>query len=251
MTELLVRVVAKGDETPIIFAPSAGTTFFSLIKLARALRSDRPVYVIEYTGIDHSVTFADQEELANHIASEIRAVLPSGPYYLGGHCWGGLLASNIAAVLQAESQTVAGLVLMESVAPRQSADAARVAQDDDEIEREYREAKTAIEAMHRLIMAKISRLDSNAAARIRHLADRQIVMGLGYYSPRVPVPMLLVRTATHPSQIFRGWWDIADGDVTEKDIDSDAFSMLDTPRVDRVASWIDDFLVLNDRPKVR
>jgi thioesterase domain-containing protein len=53
------------------------------------------------------------EQMATHYLSEIRKVQPSGPYFLGGYCFGGLVAFEMAQQLQRQGQQAA-LVAMFS-----------------------------------------------------------------------------------------------------------------------------------------
>jgi len=55
--------------------------------------------------------------MAAHYTALLRAAQPSGPYYLAGWCYGGLVAVEMAQQLLAENQEVAFLALLETVAP--------------------------------------------------------------------------------------------------------------------------------------
>jgi aspartate racemase len=54
------------------------------------------------------------EEMAAHYIQEIRAFQPEGPYLLGGLCFGGKVAFEMAQQLQAQGQEVALLVLFNT-----------------------------------------------------------------------------------------------------------------------------------------
>src|SRR5581483_1984882 len=55
-------------------------------------------------------------ELAGHFIKEMRAIQPEGPYQLGGHCFGALLAYEIARQLHAAGQRVSLLALLDPTA---------------------------------------------------------------------------------------------------------------------------------------
>jgi thioesterase domain-containing protein len=57
------------------------------------------------------------EATAEYSVKLIRAVQPSGPYFVGGWCAAGLIAYEIAQQLQVQGQEVALLVLFDSVNP--------------------------------------------------------------------------------------------------------------------------------------
>src|SRR5207237_4737555 len=47
------------------------------------------------------------EQMAVHYVSEIRKVQPEGPYHLGGYCFGGLVAFEMAQQLRRQGQNAA------------------------------------------------------------------------------------------------------------------------------------------------
>ena len=63
------------------------------------------------------VTMMTVEELAADCVKEMRMVQPKGPYIVGGHCFGGAIAFEIAQQLQAEGQKVASLILIDAYRP--------------------------------------------------------------------------------------------------------------------------------------
>ena len=57
------------------------------------------------------------EDMAAHYVTEIRALQPEGPYFLGGNCLGGTIAFEMAQQLQAQGQPVALLALLDASPP--------------------------------------------------------------------------------------------------------------------------------------
>jgi thioesterase domain-containing protein/acyl carrier protein len=57
------------------------------------------------------------EELAGHQVRELRAKQPTGPYFLCGYCWGGVLAFEMARQLRAAGGEVALLALIDTPYP--------------------------------------------------------------------------------------------------------------------------------------
>ena len=57
------------------------------------------------------------EKIATHYLSEMRSIEPKGPYYLGGYCFGGTVAFEMAQQLRREGQEVALLVLLVPSTP--------------------------------------------------------------------------------------------------------------------------------------
>ncbi|GAI33340.1 unnamed protein product, partial [marine sediment metagenome] len=52
--DLLVPIVEDGGKPPIFFVPSAGTTAFSFVRLARSLKSQQPFYAFDYTNLGNN-----------------------------------------------------------------------------------------------------------------------------------------------------------------------------------------------------
>jgi thioesterase domain-containing protein len=55
--------------------------------------------------------------MASHYVKEIRSLQPEGPYYIGGHCIGGLIAFEMAQQLHRQGERVAFLAVIDSFAP--------------------------------------------------------------------------------------------------------------------------------------
>jgi amino acid adenylation domain-containing protein len=116
--QTLVPIQAQGTELPFFCVHGgAGSTLF-LKQLSCELGVKRPFYGIEPEGLDgNRICRLTVEEMAAHYVAEIRKVQPSGPYYLGGYCFGGLAAFEMARILQQQGESVA-LVALFSAALR-------------------------------------------------------------------------------------------------------------------------------------
>ena len=75
---------------------------------------ERPFYVLEYAGMDESTEPHDSiPKIARANLVKIRAMQPEGPYYLGGMCFGGLVAYEMAQQLMAANQEIAFLGFLD------------------------------------------------------------------------------------------------------------------------------------------
>lgn len=81
------------------------------------LGPDQPVYRVVYQDLDREQPLVRVEAMAAHSIQSMRRVQPDGPYYLGGHGFGGLVAFEIAHQLQRQGEKVALLTLCESRGP--------------------------------------------------------------------------------------------------------------------------------------
>jgi thioesterase domain-containing protein len=58
------------------------------------------------------------EEMASHYVKEIRKLQPTGPYYLGGLCAGGLIAFEVARQLEGYGEAIRHLAILEASPPQ-------------------------------------------------------------------------------------------------------------------------------------
>ncbi len=114
-TPYLMRL-RPGSETrpPFFCVHGAGGNVLSMRPLAMAMPDDLPFYGLQAKGLDGSEPLYSVEETASLYLSEIRKVQPHGPYYLGGGCYGGLIAFEMARQLEEQGEPVAALMLMET-----------------------------------------------------------------------------------------------------------------------------------------
>jgi amino acid adenylation domain-containing protein len=104
----------KPGRAPFFCVPGAGGNVLSLRALARAMPEDLPFYALQAKGLDGSTPFVTVEDTARCYAEKIRTIQPSGPYHLGGACYGGLVAFETARVLEADGESVRLLALMDT-----------------------------------------------------------------------------------------------------------------------------------------
>ena len=82
--------------------------------LPRHLGPDQPVYGLFHQSDDGKpARYKTVESIASHYLSEIRTIQPKGPYFIGGFCFGGLVAVEIAQQVRAQGDETAFLVVME------------------------------------------------------------------------------------------------------------------------------------------
>jgi thioesterase domain-containing protein/acyl carrier protein len=113
----LVLVQPHGTRPPLFCVAGHGGEPFYCWELSRCLGPDQPLYGLRSQGhcgepVQHTVS-----EMAAHYVQVIRAVQRNGPYYLGGFCFGGMVAYEMARLLTAQGQDVALLALFNTPAP--------------------------------------------------------------------------------------------------------------------------------------
>ncbi|HWQ18485.1 MAG TPA: AMP-binding protein [Methanotrichaceae archaeon] len=107
----LVPVQTGGPRWPFFCMAGVNT----LTDLAHHLSPEQPVYgLMPLNWGDRQNPYARIEEMASHYLQGIRALQPEGPYFLGGHSFGGLVAFEMAHQLQRQGQRVQLLVLIDT-----------------------------------------------------------------------------------------------------------------------------------------
>ncbi|MEE8584749.1 MAG: amino acid adenylation domain-containing protein [Acidobacteriota bacterium] len=115
----LVAIQPQGSRRPFFCVHPAGGSVFGYLALARRLGSDQPFYGLQAPGLDgleeaDSCTIGKVEELAARYIKEVRTLQPQGPYFLGGHSFGGVVAFEMARQLKEQGQEVGLLALLDS-----------------------------------------------------------------------------------------------------------------------------------------
>jgi FkbH-like protein len=114
----LVPIRPTGNKTPLFFVHGGFGDVLGLTTLAKYLDRDRPFYGLRGIGLDGIQNpLTSVGEMAKCYLAEIRNLQPQGPYLLGGQCWGGTVAFEMAQQLKAEGQEVALLALLDTPYP--------------------------------------------------------------------------------------------------------------------------------------
>ena len=114
----LVLLSGGGEQPPLFLAHAIGGNVLNYRDLARELGGDRPVYGLQALGLDgQQAPLTRVEEMATRYLAEIRRIQPTGPYHLGGQCFGGMIALEMAQQLQSAGETVALLAMFDNEAP--------------------------------------------------------------------------------------------------------------------------------------
>ncbi len=116
----LVAVKPSGAKKPFFFHGGAADAL-SWAKFAKLLDKEQPFYALQRPDLDgKEITENSVEELAQLCLVEIRKIQPKGPYLLGGHCFGGMVAFEMAQQLISQGEEVDLLALFDAYPPRQS-----------------------------------------------------------------------------------------------------------------------------------
>ena len=115
--DLLEPIRAEGTAPPLFFfhGDYNGGGFYSR-SLARELPPEQPFYAVHPHPLTSRPIPDTVDGMVTELVAAIRAARPRGPYRLGGHCNGGLLAFEVARRLAAEGETVDVVVIIDASA---------------------------------------------------------------------------------------------------------------------------------------
>jgi len=100
----------EGNALPLSLVPAAAMTPLSFMALARSFPGTRPVHAFQAPGLEgDGPVLPTVEETAQTFVDDLLREQRSGPYLLGGHCLGGIVAFEMARRLETDGHTVAGM----------------------------------------------------------------------------------------------------------------------------------------------
>ena len=203
------------------------------------------------------------EEVAMHLAQAIRGYQPQGPYFVGGFCFNGVLAYEIAQQLTAQGEKVAFVALIEADNPahtqsfskrtqaaqlagrlrwkRIKSHLARLLELAGRDLKSYwatRWADLRAEWLDLLFQARLG-VEYRLTGRLRTLKQMLYLAGASYhpqsYSGRVAYFLCTDRTAKPQENQDGGWAPVVKGHFETHEIPGDHLGILAAPGVDILA----------------
>ncbi|MBC1213136.1 amino acid adenylation domain-containing protein [Trichormus variabilis ARAD] len=114
----LVEIQTGNSQYPFFCLPGGGGNVLYLHELARDLGSEQTFYGLQAPGLNgESDPLTSVEEMAAYYIQAIQSVQPEGPYFLGGHSFGGIVAYEIAQQLVKSGHEVALVAILDAPAP--------------------------------------------------------------------------------------------------------------------------------------
>ncbi len=107
----------QGSQVPLFCFPANSLNPYYFRYLARHLGEEQPFYIVRHAEPVRDGRLLAVEEVARLAVAAIRRTRPHGPYLLGGHCYGGVIAFEVALQLIAQGEQVEHLVLFDVPAP--------------------------------------------------------------------------------------------------------------------------------------
>jgi thioesterase domain-containing protein/acyl carrier protein len=274
----VVAIQPQGTRPPLWLVHGVGGgMFWGYTNLSRYLGTEQPVYALKSRVLEGGDEFDRIEDMAAAYVKELRAFQPHGPYFLGGYCFGGDVAYEMARLLEAQGQRVALLALMNCAPPNSSyarirwtpafmvrflanfcSWAAVFAQWTSRQRRDFFRWKT------RSLRTKMTRLFARILGRPAEVAMEELVdlsayppeqrrvweihirALLDYHPQRYAGHVALFRSRGHPLVCSfdpqYGWGELATGGVTVKIVPGAHESILEEPHVRVVAKELQKLL---------
>jgi amino acid adenylation domain-containing protein len=246
-----------------LFHPIGGNVFCYL-ELTRNLHADRPVLAFQAPGLDSDgEAEVTVEAMARRYLEQLRQHQPSGPYLLGGWCFGGVIAFEAARQLRDAGEMVTGLALIDTRAPIE----ANVPSDSDDatllswfardlatpfgktlkIEPDALRALPAEQMFeHVLTQAKaIEVIPADAdSAQLQRYFEVYIANGIAlqtYFPPVDDLPVMLVRAIDEEEDFgpHLGWDQLTPNSLTQVELPGNHNSIMYSPQATAVAGAID------------
>ncbi len=243
-------------------------------EMVRRLRTDRTIFGCEIP-IDEqdALKFASIEELATYHLRYLRRQQPTGPYHLGGYCWGGLVAFELARQLRLAGEDVGLLALIDCPFPgfRQTRSLASRARGRARLGWELvrqnvaRVRELAPRQIPPFLWQRLVNLVTRVAGRpayrwsvrigrpllpaFRELANAFHQAGLAYrpgtYPGRIQVLYAAGNRPGRSVDAFAGWTRVATGGVEFYEVPGMHRTMMQEPHVERLSTQL---LAILERP---
>jgi acyl transferase domain-containing protein/thioesterase domain-containing protein/acyl carrier protein len=114
----IVPIQPEGTHTPLYFVHAVGGEVLFYEPLARALGLDYPFFAFQSHLISHeNLLEITLEEQAAVYVEQLKAFQTKGPFVLGGHSYGGMVAFEMGRQLRALGTAPAQIIILDTVVP--------------------------------------------------------------------------------------------------------------------------------------
>jgi amino acid adenylation domain-containing protein len=136
----LVQLQAGNGQPPLFLIGWAGGEVLPYRDLVENLDSRLPVFGLRAPGVDRRTQpLASVEDLATYYVEQVRRVQPHGPYRIGGFCFSGLVAYEMARLLREDGEDLNLIALIDAYPYRPPRRQRRIEQERSKL-RAFREA---------------------------------------------------------------------------------------------------------------
>ncbi|MDB4922054.1 non-ribosomal peptide synthetase [Mucilaginibacter sp.] len=115
--KVLVKFSEGNTKQSLFFVPGAGGSALQLSELGRCFRNKLSFYALQVDELPENKGSDIIEAIAQLNIREIKKIQKAGPYFIGGHSFGGLVAYEMAHQLESAGEEVAFLGILDCMAP--------------------------------------------------------------------------------------------------------------------------------------
>jgi thioesterase domain-containing protein/acyl carrier protein len=241
----LVPLNINGSKTPFFCIAGLAGLALAFLPLARGLGSDQPFYALQAHGIDRrGLPDYTIRRTATRYVKSIRSVQPHGPYLIGGHSYGGLIALEVVHQLAAEGEEVALLLVFDTILPE------RLVTEDGPISAKTKDRTSRVKWLPyqpAIRLGTILRLPAAGLIRLRGYTQYEAFGLIGRIQVRLAKPL---RPWTGPAVVFvsnnnpyendilTSWGRLLMGTWSRVSASGDHLSMMQRPHATRLAQTL-------------
>jgi len=242
----LVPLQPKGTRPAFFCVHGVGGNVVGFRDLVRHLGSDQPFYGLQPQGLDgKQECLTSIPSMAERYLQEIRHVQPEGPYRIGGYSFGGLVAYEMAQMLEAQGEQVALLALFDAYPGKEETRGERLKQVLTLPLKER--VRFILKKGSFVVMTLRKRIELQFLPRALRNVRQACSQAAGDYDVqpypgRVTLFRVREKSADTLNDPYAIWWRIAAGGVELREISGDHLSLLKEPQVRFLAEELADCL---------
>ncbi|MDR2831076.1 MAG: AMP-binding protein [Methanobrevibacter sp.] len=103
----------NGNKPPLFFVHSCAGGSILYTELAKHINKDQGFYVLEFPYYEDDEILISINSVAKTYIKHMKEIVPEGPYYIGGWSMGGLIAYEIARILEENNEKCIKLYLLD------------------------------------------------------------------------------------------------------------------------------------------
>jgi thioesterase domain-containing protein/aryl carrier-like protein len=242
----LVPLQPKGSRPPFFCVHGVGGNVVGFRDLVRHLGPDQPFYALQPQGLDGKQECLTSIPLmAERYIQEIRRVQPEGPYRIGGYSFGGVVAYEMAQMLEAQGEQVALLALFDAYPGKVESRGERL---KNMLTLPLKErVRFILKKGSFVVMTLRKRIELQFLPRALRNVRQACAKAAGDYDVqpypgRVTLFRVREKSADTLNDPYAIWWRMAAGGVELREISGDHLSLLKEPQVRFLAEELADSL---------
>ncbi|WP_186446124.1 non-ribosomal peptide synthetase [Paenibacillus cremeus] len=253
MPPSLVTIQPLGSKPPVFCIHGGDGEVLSYRNLANLLGQERPVYGLRFTERDEATSI---DVLAAKYIEEIKAVQSSGPYSLVGYSLGGIIAYEMARLLEQAGEKVNLLGVVDSLNPIVYPSKSTLRKRVSKNLKYLRQLPVAqmLSFMRLKFQNVVQRFQNMVRVEEVEQGELHLQNALMTYEPKPFRGKMLLLRANEKlvnDELFvdekMGWGDVVNGDITVHEIPGNHFTLMSEPNVGHVAKYIKSYLIASER----